>query len=364
MKHVGGIIMLLLLVACATEQAKDPITIGSVIPLSGDGAFWGTHSKNAMEFAVADINSNGGINGRPLQIIYEDSKCDPKTGVTGIQKLISVDRVPVVIGDACSSVTIAMAPVAQSSNIVLITQCSEATVISEAGDYIFRTWTPTNKQAQTMAKYAATHNLKRVAVLTELNDFGASLNEGFQQSFPANGGTIVATESYTRGKQRDFRTQLLKIKQARPDAIYLTGYYSDGVNIVKQMHEIGLNATIMITSGMNSEEDFFKPLGALSEGILISDLPDSTSSEFQARYRATYDKWPGMTSCASVAYDDVLLVADAMRAVGTDSEKIRDHLAQTKNFPGVSGPLTFDANGDLDREHAVFVWKNGKQVPT
>jgi branched-chain amino acid transport system substrate-binding protein len=360
-KFVLTTLALLFLAACV-QVAEEPIKIGAILPLTGDDSFWGENAKNGIMLALEDVNTKGGINGRELEVVFEDGKCDPKNSVTAMQKLVEIDGVKAVVGEVCSSATLAIAPIAQNNKVVLVAPCSESPAISEAGDYVFRTWTPNNRQARTMAKYANEAGLNKIAVLNIDNDFGNSLAKAFVEEFSKLGGTIIASDKYGKEDQ-DFRTQLTKIKAANPDAFYLISYQKDGIGVIRQMNELGINSRILATSGINSVDDFFKPLGQLAEGIVFSDLKDSTIEEFRERYAEKYGKeWPGMGSCAGVAYDDLMLIAEAMRQVGADAQKMKDVLAGMRDFQGVSGPITFDANGDLDREHVIFFVQNGKPV--
>lgn len=354
---VGGVYFII------SEKNGDggTVKIGAVLGLTGDGSFWGENARNGINLAVEDINAGGGINGKRMDVIFEDSKCDPKTAVSAVQKLIEIDRVNIIIGDICSSPTLAMAPIAESKEKVLITPCSESYKISEAGDYIFRTWTPNNRQAKTIAKHAFEKmGLRKVAVLRINNDFGNSLAGVFNEEFEKYGGIIVADEKYPQ-ESRDLKTQLLKIKLVQPDGVYLSSYQPDGISAIKQMDQLGMNVKILATSGINSVDDFFKPLGSLADGIVFADLKDSTTPEFRERYSRLYNKeWPGMGSCASVAYDDVFLVAEGMKKIGYDATALKNFLYSVENFSGISGQITFDRNGDLDREHSIFVVKNGR----
>jgi branched-chain amino acid transport system substrate-binding protein len=362
-KLTGLIVLVLQLTPAAAEKppASRTVKIGAILPLTGEGAFWGTNARNGLELALEDINKNGGINGNPLELVIEDGYCSGKASVSALHKLLSVEKVSALIGEICSSATLAIAPIAQQKEIVLITPCSESPLISDVGRYIFRTWTPNNRQARTLARYARKKlGLKTAAILAIFTDYGKPLAEAFEEDFTRLGGKIIRSEFYNQG-ERDFRTLLLKIKRANPQAIYLISHPPDGAAAVKQIRQMNLEQLILGTSAINSPEEFFEPLGRLADGIILSDLLDTTSAEFRVRYENKFGrKWPGVSSCAGVGYDDLTIIAEAIRNNGLNSPKIRDYIAALKNYPGVSGPITFDQNGDLDREHAVFKVKNGK----
>ena len=368
MKFIVLVMAMMILTACSQAPTgnaieDDTIVIGAMMPLSGTGAFWGLGSQKGIMFAVEHVNEAGGINGKKLEVIYENTLCDPKQGVSIIQKFIKVDKLPVVIGAICSSVTTATGPVSQANGVVQITPCSEAPQISDIGDYMFRTWTPNNLQARTMAEFAYNDlGVRKIGIFSINNDFGESLAEAFEEEFTGLGGEIVGIEKYDQDR-RDFRSELTKLDGVNPDAIYMTSYPPDGVAAIEQMAELGMDVQILGSSSTHSKEEVFEPLGGLAEGMYLSDLEDSTTAEFRARYEERFNEpWPGMISCTSVAYDDVMLLSEAFKEVGTDPEKVKDWLAQVANYPGVSGPLTFDENGDLDRQHVILVVRGGEAV--
>ena len=342
------------------EQEKESVKIGAILPLSGDASFWGSNSKNAIELALEDVSKQSNVN---VEMIYEDEECEPRKAVAAIKKLISVDKVQAVIGAICSSSTLAIAPIAERNNVLLLSPCSEADDITNAGDYIFRTWPAGNKQMKALAKHAWNNlKFKTVGVLYIENDYGVSLAEEFKKAFSSLGGKISAYEGYP-STETDFRAQLTKIKAHQPEGLLLAGYIADGIAAVRQVKELGLNTTILGVSTHNSP-DFLTPVGKHANGMYIADLEDLTAKEFKSRYEKTYSmKWPGNTSCASVAYDDVKLLVAAISKHGYEATKIKDYLYSVKEFKGVSGPITFDSNGDLVRGHLVFKIQDGKLIP-
>ncbi len=220
----------------ATSQ--EPIKIGFIGPLTGELASWGNNEKQGVELAVKEINDAGGINGRKLSIIYEDGQCNPKSAVTAAQKLITVDHVKAIIGETCSSATLAVAPLAEQNKVILISPTSGADSISQAGDFIFRIFIPNNFYAVEGARIIEKElGSKSVAVLYIQNDAGVSTKDRFIQLF--KGGKIMLIQGYAPDTT-DFKTILLKVKEAEPDLVYLAGYYPDGGLILKQAKELGI----------------------------------------------------------------------------------------------------------------------------
>lgn len=242
---LGLLFVLLLGIGCAKKKAETrDIKIGAVLPLTGDGAKYGQSAKRGIDLAVGEINSSGGVRQRLLRVIYEDSKMGPAEGVSAIRKLISVDKVPAIIGAMASSVTLAIAPIAEKNNVVLLSPASSAPEISKAGDYIFRNTYSDIYEGPKIGSYAYDElAFRRVAILHINNDFGVGLSKAFQQNFVKLGGKIVAVESYEQGSS-DFRTQLNKIKQSEPDSIYLIGYTEMGL-ILRQDRETGVRNQVL-----------------------------------------------------------------------------------------------------------------------
>ena len=356
-----GIILIIFLFSISSifKTEKSDITIGAVLPLTGGVSFWGESAQKGIQLAVQDVNEKGGINGRHIKVIFEDSACDPKNSVSAFKKLTEFDKVTAVIGDICSSGTLALAPLAESQQKILITPCSEASAISEAGDFVFRTWVPNGAQGAALARHAHQQGFRNIALLSINTDLGESIGSAVQKTFTSLGGQVALWEKYNQDTT-DFRTSLSKVKDKNVDAIFIAGHEPDSILLVKQIREMDLDVQIFADSTINTPS-FFKALGASADGILFADLEDTTTEAFRARWKQEFNvEWPGATSCASVAYDDISILADAMQKVGTDSSKIKNHFHTFKDFSGVSGKITFDSNGDLIRENHIYRIENGK----
>lgn len=355
MKEIAMLVMAMLLLACAPQS--DEITIGAVLPLTGGGSYWGSHSQNGIAMAVTDINSRGGIEGKQLKVIYEDGQCDPTTALTATQKLVNIDGADIIIGEVCSSASQAMADWLETQEKLMITPCSEAPGISEGRDFVFRTTTPTPKMAEALAQEVKDSGHDKAAVLVLNNDFGVSIANSFKESFYMIGGTITGEEKYP-GDTGDLRTEIRKLEKSDPDAYVLTGYPGDSVIAVKQLREMGINKPIFGGTGIASQSDFVEQLGNLAEGVTIIDFQDTTEKDFQKRYEQEHGSWPGITSCASLAYDDILLLEHAIGKSGEDPSSLKEELAKIRGFNGVSGDITFDEDGNLVRDFGVYIVRN------
>ena len=232
-----AVLSLIFIIACGN---KENIKIGFIGPLSGDVASMGQSAKAAVELAVEEINSNGGVSGRPLEVIYEDGKCEPKDSTSAANKLVNIDGVAVIIGGLCSGETLAAAPIAEIGKTVLLSYCSSNPKITEAGDYIFRDYPSDAFQGKVAAEKIYNElNAKNVAILYCLGDWCVGIKDVFKKRFGELGGSITIEEGYEQDA-RDLRTQITKIKDSKPDLIYFLGYTEASIVGLKQLKEMGV----------------------------------------------------------------------------------------------------------------------------
>lgn len=349
---------------CAKKEPEE-VKIGAVLPLTGDAAKWGESSKRAIDLAIDEINTGGGINGRKIRVIYEDDQGNAAAGTSAMNKLATVDKVPVVIGALFSSVTLAMAPIAESNKVVLISPASTAPKISEAGDYIFRNVAPDTFEAKEMAAFALKNvKFKRVAILYINNDYGLGLKDVFDTEFKTLGGEIVGVESFEQGGT-DFRAQLTKIKNAKPDAVYMPGYPPEMAQIMKQARELKIN-TQFLSVTVFEDAKVLEIAGKAADGVIYTtqvydpEAKDEVVQKFVKAYKDRFNATPDIF--AGLSYDATKIVALAMRQGGVQSEQIKKTLYTIKDFHGVTGLTTFDANGDVVKPIGIKVLKQGRFV--
>jgi len=342
---------------------KGVITIGATLPLSGDAAVWGKNTQEGIDLAVAEINASGGVLGRKLVVIYEDTRALPKEGVTAYRKLTTADKVKVIIDDSVSGVTLAMAPLAQKDHVVVVATGATAPKISEAGEYIFRVWNSDAYEGEVSADYAYdTLGFRSVAILYINNEYGRGLEQVFRSRFVDRGGNIRISESFAQSAT-DIKTQLTKIQAAKPDGLYLVGYPKEIPIALKQAKELGLNLPLLGTVAMQDPQ-LIQTAGDAAEGLMFP-YPKDPSGQHVARFREAfqekYGKEPGIT--ADVGYDAAKMIAKAMELTGgTTGEDIRKGLNMLKDYPGVSGMMTFDANGDVHKPMGIKIVKSGSFV--
>ena len=336
--------LLLIFSANLFAQNQEYIKVGIFGDLTGQTWEFGRASKNGFELATKEINDSGGINGKKIRFIFEDDQGRPETARMVVEKLISQDKVDVILGEVASTISLAAAPVAQEAKFPMISHASTNAKVTEVGDYIFRACFIDPFQGEAMAKFAFNQlKLRRVAILYDVqSDYSKGLSNNFKNTFTALGGKIINEQSYAQ-TDPDFTAQLKTIKKSKPDAIYLPGYYSQTAVIAKQAREMKMNFPLLGSDGWDSPELWKLGGKSLNNSYITNhfavDNPSPTMKNFVAKYEAKYGVKPD--SLAALAYDTMHLLADALkRANSTDGKILRDALAQTKNFEGVTGKIT------------------------
>ena len=343
------------LFACAKKDSNE-IKIGAVLPLTGSAAVWGENAKMGMDLALQEVNETGGVKGRKLKVVYEDSQSDAAKATSALQKLITTDKVQVVIGDIASSSVLAMAPIAEKAKVVLLSPGASNPDISKAGEYIFRNWQSDALEGDEDAKYAYSQlGYRKVACLYVDNAYGTGLMNVFTKRFTELGGAILQCESFPQGST-DMRTQLSKIKQGKPDAIYMPGYPPEMAISLKQARELKMSLPFLSTQAFDDPK-ILELAGEAANGVVFSvpKPPDSSEKvvgDFIKKYKATYNKDPGVTS--DTGYDAVKIISWAIQNGGETGPQIKDQLLKLKDFPGAAGSTTFDENGDVVRS---FIFK-------
>lgn len=339
---------------------KEVIKIGAILPLSGEAAVWGENAKSGIELAKEQINNAGGINGRKIKVIYEDTKCEPATGVSVIQKLINFDEVQAVIGGICSSVTLATAPIADQNEVVLITPGSSADSISQAGQYIFRNYPKNSQFLNKIIEIIEKLDKKRVAILYVNNDYGLGLKDYALERIPRE--KIVLVETHNQ-KETDFRTTLTKLKAVNSEIVILATYYTDGSLILKQSKEKGIETLFMGTDCFDDPK-VIEIAGRAADGIIFSTVGLGFAPrflEFQQLYKEKYGQEPVFLS--DFGYDTLNIIVEAIKKGNYNGEIIKNYLYSMKDYSGASNIISFDENGDLINPLFILkTIKNGQFV--
>ena len=364
-----GVLCAAVLAVGITQAKADDIKVGAILRLS-IGASDGLPAKRGIEIAVKEINAAGGIKGNPLTVIYEDGKDSPQEAVSAFQKLTSMDKVQVVIGPMMSGEVLAVAPIAQRDHIVAITPTGTSPKISDAGEYIYRGCTRIDKQAEALTKYAKdVMKTTNVAILYSNEPYGKGCNDVFTKFFTDLGIPVVVAESFMVG-DRDFSAQLTKIKQAQFDLIFIPGYLQETAPAISQARKMGIKQASMGVYG-DMAPKYIELAGKAAEGHVNGseyneDYNTPVNKKFKKEYFKIIETNPTETNnimFAALTYDMTRMVAMAIGEKGNTPDAIRSYLDTVKDFDGVTGRLSFDANGDVVKQGVyIFKVKNGKYV--
>ncbi len=350
----------LIVISCGQKAGTQPITIGAILPLSGNSAQYGKFCQEGFQLALDEINKQGGVKGAPLRVIWEDDQAVPSSAAAAMTKLATVDKVPIVFGTWASSCVLAQAPIAEANRIPILAE-AQSPQIRDAGDYVFRIQPDSRYYLKVLAPYACQKlGLKKLAILYVNNDYGVDQAAVFKNLAEGLGSKVVFEEGFPQGAQ-DFRSVLTKLKGAEPDGVFVPAYAEAGV-ILKQAAELGIKTQFLGSAPMESP-DVVLTAGKAAEGVIYvhhfdPDSDDPKIKEFQKKYEAKYGRAP--EGYGALAYDAAYVTAHVLDKAGTSREQIKDELYKVRDFPGVSGPTSFDDHGDVIKPIVVRTIKDGK----
>jgi branched-chain amino acid transport system substrate-binding protein len=340
------------------------IKVGHYGSLTGSEATFGKSTSAGIHLAIDEINAAGGIGGKKVALVEYDTKGEAREAGAVVTRLVTSDQVAAVLGEVASSLSLAGAPVCQQYKVPMISPSSTNPKVTLVGDYIFRTAFIDPFQGMVGAKYAYENkNARRAAVLIEQSSaYSVGLGDEFKKAFEKMGGTITTTQSYNKGDQ-DFTSRLTAIRATNPDVIYIPGYYTDIANIAVQARKLGISVPMGGGDGWDSEE-LIKNGGKAVEGCFYSNhaAPDDPSPKLQAFIKKFEDEnGSPPDSLAMCGYDAANLLFEAMKKdPSATGEKLRDAIANTKDFEGVTGTINFNATRDAVKPAVVLEIKDGK----
>ncbi|MET3319963.1 UNVERIFIED_ORG: branched-chain amino acid transport system substrate-binding protein [Peribacillus simplex] len=353
-----------------SSTSGDTIKIGANLELSGGTASFGQSAADGLKLAIEEINKEG-IDGKKLEIIKVDNKSDAAEATSGSIKLVSQDKVVAVVGSATSTNTLAQVQVAQDNKVPLLTPtATNPDITNKAGklnDYVFRTCFIDPFQGTVAANFASDDiGAKTAAIYVDsASDYSKGLAAAFKEAFTANGGKIVREEAYVT-KDTDFRATLTRIKSAKPEFVFLPGYYEEVGLILKQAREDGIDVPFMGGDGWDSPKVVeIAGAEALKNTFITNHYSpedkDAKIQDFVAAYKKKYNKTPD--AFAALGYDTGYYLADAIKRSGDASpEKIRQALEDVKDLQLVSGTLNLDENHDPIKSATILEYVDGKQT--
>jgi branched-chain amino acid transport system substrate-binding protein len=360
-----------IVVSCARQQQSDTrdrstIKIGYFGDLTGPTFNFGQSAKNGALLAAEEINQAGGINGRQIDIVIEDDQGSPELAATIVNKLTRQDKVIALIAGGASGSSLAAGPIAQSAKVPMISPSSTNPAVTQIGDYIFRACFIDAFQGEVMAKFSYNSlQAKTAAIMLDFNSpYSRDLTEFFELSFTQLGGRVITSQSYTQGDS-DFKGQLSSISAAGPDAIYLPGYYGDIAVIAKQARQVGITQPLLGGDGWDAPE-LWQLAGDSINGSYISnhysaDDPSPAIQKFVHDYKQHYGNLTP-DAHAALAYDAMRFLAEAIQWAGTEGDKLREALAQTRNFSGVTGIISMDSERNAVKSAVVLKLQDGRYI--
>jgi len=359
-------------VSCARQQEpgdtrdRSTIKIGYFGDLSGPTFNFGQSAKNGVLMAAEEVNQAGGINGSKIDIVIEDDEGSPELAATVVNKLTRQDKVIALIAGGASGSSLAAGPNAQSAKVPMISPSSTNPAVTQIGDYIFRACFADPFQGEVMAKFS--HNslqAKTAAIMLDFNSpYSRDLTEFFELSFTKLGGRVISKQSYSQGDS-DFKGQLSSISSAKPDVIYLPGYYGDIAVIAKQARQLGITQPLLGGDGWDAPE-LWQLAGDSINGSYISnhysaDDPTPAIQTFVHDYKLHYGNLTP-DAHAALAYDAMRFLAEAIQRGGIEGKKLRDALAQTRNFSGVTGIISMDSERNAVKPAVILKLQDGNYI--
>lgn len=349
-----------------TKADPTEIVIGHYGSMTGSEATFGESTDNGIKLAVEEINAAGGINGKKIRLITYDDKGDAREAGTAVTRLVTKDRVVAVIGEVASGLSLAGAPVCQENGVPMISPSSTNPKVTKVGDLIFRVCFIDPFQGSVCAKFAReSDKLKasKAAILTDqASPYSVGLQEEFEKAFIALGGSVVSKQTYQAGDQ-DFSAQLTGIRSAEPDVIFVPGYYTDVGNIALQAKKLGINTALLGGDGWDSSK-LGEIGGKALDGCFYSNHyshqdPSERVQDFIKKYNAKHKETPD--GLAALGYDAARILFQSMQsAKSLGGVDLAAELAKTKDFDGVTGRISIDADRNAVKPAVILEMKDGE----
>jgi branched-chain amino acid transport system substrate-binding protein len=357
--------------ALSPAGAQETYRMGLALPLTGAQALYGQDQITAAEWAVADINKAGGINGKKLEMVVLDTQADPQVGINAVNRLVKVENVPVFV-TGFSGVVKAVAPIANDNKVVELSVGANSPSVAQLGEYVYTTYPLADIDITALAKYTGKElGKKRAAVLYINDETGSVAAEVYRKTFTQAGGQIVAFEAYDP-KATDFTGQILKVRVANPEIIHIHGLVADTPQVIAQMRQLGLNQVITSYAAIYNPR-LIQSLGKGAEGIIVTSLapgPDDSEKvkEYVARWQKEKGREPNGLPYTQYLYDAPWLVAEVFKSldkkgVKPTGEAFRTEMVSMSKFDlPVTGMTEMLTNHTVNKPVYLMEVKDGKWV--
>jgi branched-chain amino acid transport system substrate-binding protein len=349
------------------SEAADPIIIGSINPLTGTNAVQGQDMKRGEALALEEINAAGGICGRPLKIIFEDTESSPKGGMDAVHKLVEVNKVPLILGAYSSGISLPTGQWTNSKRVIQIAEASTSPKLREIGPYFFDVMGLDEVMGTNLAKFAIETGAKKFASITVNNPFGIGIEIWTEKTVKDAGKEWVEAVRYDE-KKTDYRAEIERLFAKKPEIVFFTAYGTESKLLLKQAYEMGLKPSMgWYADYMTMWSNEVIPETAEGiKGLVIGTDVGARLEEYQAAYKKGYGAQAKQTAFGAYAYDATWIAALALAMAGqTDTDKIANALyAVSRVYNGVTGDKSFDKDGmQITDYYRRMVYTGGKLAP-
>lgn len=352
--------VIIFLSACSTnsgrksEERTEPIKIGVAAPLTGGWAVGGTAVRDGMLLAVEKLNTQGGINGKQVELVIEDTRSSVKDAVTIAQKLITTDHVPIVIGGGLSAEAMAIAPVAEETRTVFLSTIALTTPLEKAGEWVFKLRESTGKHAERTLNEIENRGYTRLAILSQQYEACDDFLDQMEKRYDTFSIEVIAIEKFEgqEVEDSDMRTQLLKLLDSNADALFVCGLYGELGLVFKQAEELGIDMPMFSMVAMENKK-LFEVAGDTAEGTVYTSSKFSCEDErvFCDAFKEKFGRDPDYR--AAFGYDSIMIIAQSIQQKGYTADGIRKGLLAIQDYDGATGKTSFDADGNAEKEVVV-----------
>lgn len=360
---LGSVLAVFSGLTSCNKNDGNTIVVGEFASLTGKEASFGISSHEGTLMAIEEINADGGVLGKQLELKTEDNLSKPGESANIVNKLIAKDKVVAILGEVASSRSLEAAPICQQSGIPMISPASTNPKVTETGDYVFRVCFIDPFQGTVMANFAEkTLKVSKVAIFTDVkSDYSKGLAKFFKESFAKN-GQLTSELDYSGG-DKDFKAQLTTIKNSNPQAVFVPGYYTDVALIRIQARQLGLDVPFFGGDGWEGAD-----LLAIGKEAVEGDYfsthysPEAGSPKGKAFVEAYKKRYNGKVpdAMAALGYDSAMILADAIKSSGsTEGTKIKEALTKVKDYDAVTGNITINKERNADKSAVILQVKGG-----